>query len=155
MGKKRQKKQKALISNKYEDKKERDRVKKQGDEGKFGNNVRMNHERKDVRQGGKKAVKKYLNEEVKKADAVVVLVGNDTHNAQGVNYEVNNAKAAGKPVINVRIGGTKGAPPKQTRNQGTISNDPNSIKKALNTESKKRSSNSSRGRTKNSNQKKK
>ena len=39
---------------------------------------------------------------IRECDVVVVLIGQDTHNAQGVMVETNMASSFGKPIIQVR-----------------------------------------------------
>ena len=39
---------------------------------------------------------------IRRCDAVVILIGEDTHNAPGVKVEVDIARSLGKPVIQVR-----------------------------------------------------
>lgn len=39
---------------------------------------------------------------IRRCDAVIVLVGEDTHNAPGVRIEVDIARSLGKPILQVR-----------------------------------------------------
>ena len=41
-------------------------------------------------------------EAIRECDVVVVLIGEDTHNAQGVMVETDMARSFGKPIIQVR-----------------------------------------------------
>jgi hypothetical protein len=118
-------------SYKYEDKEWKDKVEKWGKEDRLGKNVRITGESKDVRAGGANAVKKHLSPKVGGASDMLVFVGDNTHNAKGVEYEIQNAKSSGKRVIPVRIPGTTGAAPKSIRDQEIVAFEPSAIEKAL------------------------
>jgi len=69
------------------------------------------YENDDVRQDGKKAIQKYLNPLIDSSHAVIILVGNNSHNHPWLDYEIQNAKSAGKSIISVRLPNTTGGPP--------------------------------------------
>ena len=69
------------------------------------------YENEDVRPGGWRAVQRYLSPLIRQCNAMVLLVGNDTHNHDAVAYEVQNARSAGIPVTALRLPNTTGAPP--------------------------------------------
>ncbi len=48
------------------------------------------------------AWKNKAREAIRRCDVVVVLIGEDTHNAQGVMVETDMARSLGKPIIQVR-----------------------------------------------------
>ncbi len=60
-------------------------------------------EQEDVRNKGENVVKNYLKGIIQDCDALICLIGNDTHNATGVRYELEVAKSLGKKIIAVRI----------------------------------------------------
>ncbi len=68
-------------------------------------------EQKDMRNKGENAVKNYLKGIIQHCDALICLIGNDTHNATGVKYELEVAKSLGKKIIAVRIPHTTGGLP--------------------------------------------
>ena len=49
-----------------------------------------------------KAWKKKARKAIKACDVVVVLIGEDTHNAEGVIVETDMARSFGKPIIQIR-----------------------------------------------------
>ena len=75
-------------------------------------------EQEDVRNKGESAVKNYLKGIIQDCDALICLIGNDTHNATGVRYELEVAKSLKKKIIAVRIPQTTGALPYILRSWG-------------------------------------
>lgn len=69
-------------------------------------------ERDDYRNKGKKAVKTYLKGIIEECDALICLVGQNTHSSQWVAYELDVANSQSKRIIPVRIKKTNGGPPK-------------------------------------------
>jgi hypothetical protein len=67
--------------------------------------VAITKETNDFRQMGEEAIKKHLRPRIKGCAAVLVLIGNDTHNHHWIDYEVQVAKSEHKQVIAVRIKG--------------------------------------------------
>ena len=65
------------------------------------------------------------------AGAVVVLVGQDTHNRQWVDYEVQHALSQNKKVVPVRIPGTTGSAPPALQGVPEVAMEPTAIAKAL------------------------
>lgn len=102
---------KIFISYKWED-----RESANGLEGLLKNpNNKYQHlterEQEDVRNQGENAVKNYLKGIIQDCDALVCLIGNDTHNAIGVRYELEVAKSLRKKIIAVRIPQSTGGLP--------------------------------------------
>jgi hypothetical protein len=102
---------KIFLSYKWEDRKSAN-----GLEGLLKNpNNKYQHlterEQEDVRDKGKNAVKNYLKGIIQDCDALICLIGNDTHNATGVKYELEVAKSLRKKIIAVRIPQTTGGLP--------------------------------------------
>ena len=121
-----------FCSYEYGDKEHKDKLKEWGENGRLGNDVIIVYETQDKRQGGKKAVRNYLSPKLKGCSDMIVLIGNNTHNAPGVEYEIAHAKSDHKRIIPVRIPETTGAPPKAIRQKRLFAFEPNAIKKALN-----------------------
>ena len=68
-------------------------------------------EKQDLRNKGEKAWKKYLLDKIRDCEALLCLIGQDTHKATGVIYELSVASSLGIKIIPVRIPKTYGGPP--------------------------------------------
>ncbi len=101
---------KFFISYVYEDRAYKSQLASWASSGEFGNAEAV-YELEDVRQGGEKAIRKQISPLIQSAQAVVVLVGDNSHNHPWLDYEVQNAKSAGKLIVSVRIPNTNGGPP--------------------------------------------
>lgn len=75
-------------------------------------------EQEDVRNKGENVVKNYLKGIIQDCDTLICLIGNDTHNATGVRYELEVAKSLRKKIIAVRIPQTTGDLPYILRSWG-------------------------------------
>ena len=53
-------------------------------------------EREDLRQKGEKAIRDYLRTEISDCDALICLVGQNTHSSLSVKYELEVAKSLSK-----------------------------------------------------------
>ena len=109
-----------FLSNKYED-----RSYANGMDGLLNNpNNEYRHvterEKEDLRSKGEKAWKNYLKEIIKNCDVLTCLIGKDTHNAQGVIYELEVATSLGIKIIPVRIPNTTSPSPQIIRNKNII-----------------------------------
>lgn len=122
-----------FISHVYEDLTARDTLRSWAAKGLLGPGVIATGESEDFRQGGPAAIKRHLSPMLQGASAVIVLVGNNTHNHDWVDYEVNHARSVNKKVVAVRITGTTGAPPKSLAGIEVGSMDVNLIRRALGT----------------------
>lgn len=71
----------------------------------------IKRERDDYRGKGETAVRNYLKGLVGECDALICLIGNDTHNSEWVKYELDVANSQIKKIIPVRITGTSGGAP--------------------------------------------
>ena len=101
-----------FLSYKWEDKKYAD-----GMNGLLKNpNNKYRHltdrERQDLRNKGENAWKAYLKDKIKDCDALICLIGQDTHSAIGVIYELSVATSLGIKIIPVRIPKIYGGVPK-------------------------------------------
>jgi hypothetical protein len=86
---------------------------------------------KDLRNQGEAVIKNHLVPKIRGCAAVLVLVGNDTHNHQWITYEVEVARSLNKKVIAVRIKDTTGAPPKILASHGLTKFSAAAIKLAI------------------------
>lgn len=68
-------------------------------------------ERQDLRNMGENVWKNYLKDKIKDCDALICLIGKDTHNATGVIYELSVATSLGIKIIPVRMPNTYGGAP--------------------------------------------
>ncbi len=68
-------------------------------------------EKEDRRNKGEVAVKHYLNGIIRECNALICLIGNNTHNSMWVRYELEVAKSLGIKVIPVRIPRSSGGLP--------------------------------------------
>ena len=120
-----------FASYKYEDKRFKDQLATWAREGRLGYNVSITGESQDVRQDGGNAIRNHINPIINGAACVVLIVGQDTHNSSGVDYELRNAKSAGKPIITVRAPQTSGALPALVASSPEVAFEPNAIARAL------------------------
>ena len=122
-----------FLSHVHEDYGARDTLRGWATQGLLGPQVVVTGESEDVRQHGDRAISRQLSPKLQGAAAVIVLVGNDTHNHRWVEYEVQHALSNRKLVIVVRIPNTTGAPPSVVGGLSIIPMDPSLIRKALGT----------------------
>jgi hypothetical protein len=78
-----------FVSFVFEDKAHFDAVKRWAEEGKLGADVVAIGETKDVRQDGERAIEERLKPRIRGAAAVLLLLGNNTHNHDWVRYELS------------------------------------------------------------------
>ncbi|MGP8214839.1 MAG: TIR domain-containing protein [Bacteroidia bacterium] len=97
----------------------------------LGENVTITHETVDNRHHGYDAVFNHIRPRIEGASAVLVLVGQDTHNHDWIRAEAELANSYNKKIIIAQIPGTTGGTPQILKNKTAIPFDPNSIKKAL------------------------
>jgi len=69
-------------------------------------------EKQDLRNKGENVWKKYLLGKIRDCEALICLIGHDTHSATGVIYELSVASSLGIKIIPVRIPNTHGGAPK-------------------------------------------
>ena len=121
-----------FISYVYEDFSHRDKLKAWAEKKLLGENCQVTYERKDCRQQGESAIKQELESMIQGATAVLILLGQNTHNHHWVSFEIDLAKKQNKKCLVVRIPGTTGGKPKLLAEDTEISFDVNKIKAALN-----------------------
>lgn len=93
--------------------------------------VVITHETDDKRQQGKEAIKQHIKSKIQGAALILVLVGQDTHNHEWIEAEVELANSFHKEIICVRVPHTTGAVPTLLANKRQISFDPDAIKKII------------------------
>jgi len=89
--------------------------------------------RNDVRNRGKGVVMGEIKRLMKMSDIVIFLIGNDSHNSEWIDYEIQLALTWHYPYIVVRIPNTSGGFPVPLKNQEfeEISSNPIMIKQNL------------------------
>jgi hypothetical protein len=88
-------------------------------------------EAEDKRSFGYEVIRGYIEDKIRNASYVLVLVGKDTHNHNWVRAEVELANSFQKKIICMRIPGTTSPPPPILSNYTAINFDVASLKKAL------------------------
>jgi hypothetical protein len=72
--------------------------------GKLEGNEPVNHNTwETVKKGGETAVKKWIDDNLRHQDCIIVLIGSDTANREFVKYEIEKAWTAGKPIFGIYI----------------------------------------------------
>lgn len=74
-------------------------------------------EREDHREKGKNYVRNYLRKIIGECDALLCLIGRNTHSSPWVSYELDVANSKRKEIVPVRIPKTFGGPPKLIKNR--------------------------------------
>lgn len=95
---------------------ESDRQYREGFEGLLQNpNSSLNaipiSSREDIRHRGETAVKNYIKEMLDESDIMICLIGNDSHNSEWIDYEIDVATSKNISIIGVRIPNTYGSGP--------------------------------------------
>ena len=121
-----------FVSYVYEDKAHFDNVRRWAEQGLLGDNVVVTTEAADVRQHGTASVREHLKARIQGAAALLLLVGNDTHNHEWVRLELSWATSANRLVLAARVPGTTGAAPVGFQHHPLMPLDPSSLRKALN-----------------------
>jgi hypothetical protein len=122
-----------FVSHVYEDLAARDNLISWAQSGLLGPGVVITGESADVRQEGNRAIQSHLSPKLQGASAVIVLVGNNTHNHRWIEYEAQHAQSNRKSVIAVRIPGTTGAAPTVIARLPLVAMAPAAIRAALGT----------------------
>lgn len=99
-------------------------------DGRLGN-VAITHETEDRRPEGKEAIKQHIKSKIQGAAFIFVLVGQDTHNHDWIQAEVELANSFNKEIICIRVPHTTGAVPPLLTNKRLISFEPDAIKKII------------------------
>ena len=99
-----------FVSRLFEDRKWAEKFKKWENDNQL-KGYTITFETKDLRHLGEQAIKEYLKKMINGTTALLVLVGDDTHNHNWIEYEVQLAKSYNKKVFWMRIPNTNGAKP--------------------------------------------
>jgi hypothetical protein len=119
-----------FISCVFEDSHRVDKIKKWAADRRLGDVV-ITQETEDKRQQGKESIKKHIQSKIQGATVILVLVGEDTHNHEWIEVEVELANSFHKEIICVRVPHTTGAIPPLLANKRLIGFDPDAIKKLI------------------------
>lgn len=122
--------QKVFISYVFEDHFYRDQVADWARAGLLGD-VEIVFEKDDVRAKGAAAIRSHLRPIMRDAQAILVLVGEDTHSRRWVDEEVHYCASSGKAVAWARLPNTTGAPPVELRGHSALTYQPGAIKEGL------------------------
>lgn len=115
-----------FLSYVFEDHAYRDQVADWARQGLLGD-IRVVFEEDDVRAQGEAGIRAHLRPIMRGADAVLALVGQDTHSRRWVDEEVHYCASSGKLTLWTRIPNTSGAPPVELRSRPAIPYNPSSI----------------------------
>lgn len=119
-----------FISCVFEDSYRIDSIKKWAADNRLGDVV-ITHETEDKRQQGKVAIKNHIQSKIQGAAVILVLVGQDTHNHDWIEAEIELANSFHKEIICVRVPHTTGAIPPLLANKRLINFDPDAIIKLI------------------------
>lgn len=119
-----------FISCVYEDAHRITSIEKWAHEGRLGA-VAITHETEDKRPQGKEAIKAHIREKIRGAAIILVLIGNDTHNHEWIEAEVELANSFHKQIYCVRVPNSNGAPPPLLKKYEIINFDPDTIKRII------------------------
>ena len=119
-----------FVSFVYEDHAYLDQIEDWAKKGLLGD-VEVITETEDVRQGGMGAVHGHLRPKLDASDLMLVLVGQDSHNRQVINWEIAHRRSNRKPVIPVRVPNTTGAAPPEIRGEPEVRFSPQTLALAI------------------------
>ncbi|MBS1595795.1 MAG: TIR domain-containing protein [Bacteroidetes bacterium] len=119
-----------FISHVHEDNEKITLLEKWAQEKRLGDIV-ITKETEDKRHEGKEAIKQYISDKIRGAMAVLVLIGQDTHNHGWIEAEVELAHSFHKKVICIRLHQTTGGIPPILANKPIVPFEPNAIKQAI------------------------
>jgi len=122
--------QSIFLSYVFEDYSYREQVKDWARRGLLGD-IDIVTETDDVRQGGLPAIRAHLRPLMRSADALLVLVGQDTHNRRWVDEEIHYCATSGKPIIVTRLPNSTGAAPPEVRGKAMVRFSPQDLREAL------------------------
>lgn len=119
-----------FISCIFEDNHRIESIKKWAADKRLGDII-ITHETEDKRQQGVEAIKKHIQEKIKGAAVIIVLVCNDTHNHDWIKAEVELANSFQKKILCVRVPNSIGAVPAILNKYKLVNFDPDTIKREL------------------------
>lgn len=119
-----------FISCVYEDSHRIKNIRKWANKGQLGDVV-ITSETVDKRDEGKKAIIEHLQKKIRGAAAIMVLIGQDTHNHFWIKNEVVYANSFHKKIVCVRVPDTDGDVPPILKKYHVFAFEPNLIKEEL------------------------
>jgi hypothetical protein len=103
-----------FVSYVYEDKAFRQQIEDWHRQGQLGH-WKPVFESADLRPEGWNAIKRHLSPLIRSSEVLVCLVGENSHNRYAIDYEIQDARSAGIPIIKMRIPNTYGGAPPTVR----------------------------------------
>ncbi|MEC4004885.1 TIR domain-containing protein [Flavobacterium sp. SUN052] len=94
-------------------------------------NIAITHETEDKRHLGKDAIKEHIKSKIKGCAFILVLIGDNTHNHDWIDAEVELANSYHKKIICVRMPNTTGSVPNLLEKYDLIKFNPEPIKKII------------------------
>ena len=122
--------QSIFISHVFEDKKYLDKIKKWENKKEL-EGYKCTFETEDKRHEGKEAIRKHLKDKIRGASIILVLIGDNTHNHNWIETEVELANSIHKKICCIRIPETHGRKPDILSNYTELMFNPNQIMKEL------------------------
>lgn len=119
-----------FISCVFEDSHRIESIKRWGKTNRFGD-ISITHETEDKRDKGKEVIKEHIINKIKGASLIIVLIGQDTHNHNWIEAEVELANSFHKEIICMRVPHTNGAIPRLLKNKILISFNPEPLMRLL------------------------
>ena len=119
-----------FISCVFEDSHQNETLNKWAKEGRLGN-VAITFETEDKRAEGKEAIKEHIKNKIRGCSLLLVLIGDNTHNHDWINAEVELANSFHKKIICVRLPNTNGSVPSLLTKYDLINFNPVSIQKNI------------------------
>ena len=119
-----------FVSVVHEDSHRIDSLKKWAEQNRLGDVV-ITHESEDKRHIGKAAVKQHIDAKIKGAAIILAFIGDDTHNHEWIEAEIELANSYHKEIICVRIPQTTGAVPPMLNKYKLVNFDPDSLKRVI------------------------
>lgn len=119
-----------FVSYVFEDARHRDTIRSWATRGLLGPVV-ITGESADVRQDGAAAIRAHLAPRIRGASAVLLLLGNDTHNHPWIAYEAQFALSHHVRIVVVRIPGSTGTAPPILRGRVETPMTPDAIRMEL------------------------
>lgn len=120
-----------FISHVFEDKSSLDKMLKWEEKGLI-DGYTFTHEIEDQRRKGENEIKNILKDKIKGCAALLVLIGDNTHNHDWIKVEIELANNFNKKIYCVRVPNSKGKRPQILNNFKEISFHGNQILKELN-----------------------
>lgn len=121
-----------FISAVHEDSHRIESIRKWAQNGQLGS-VIITHETEDKRSLGKDEIKRHISNKIRGAAVVIVLIGQDTHNHNWIEAEVELANSFHIKIACMRLPNSTGGLPTILSKYPLLNFDPETLKKFLNT----------------------